>query len=127
MSIESELRYTEEHEWVSCKDEIATIGITSYAVEELGEIVYVDLPNIGDEFEQMSEFGTVESVKTLSSLYIPLTGEVCEVNTKLVNNPALLNESPYKEAWLVKIKVSDEKELDDLLTYEEYTAHLESL
>lgn len=127
MANPSTLKFTEEHEWVKLEGEVATIGISLHAVEELGEIVYVDLPKIGDQFEQMGEFGTVESVKTLSSLYMPMGGEIVQINTHLIKNPDELNESPYEDGWLVKIKVADEKEYDDLLTYSEYQQFLESL
>jgi glycine cleavage system H protein len=123
----SHLKFTEEHEWVNLEGDIATIGISLHAAEELGEIVYVDLPAVGTQFEQMDEFGTVESVKTLSSLYMPVGGEVTEVNKHLVKEPGAINESPYEDGWLVKIKVADEKEVDDLMTYSEYQQFLETL
>ncbi len=125
--VTSHLKFTEEHEWVKLDGDVATIGISLHASEELGEIVYVDLPNTGSQFEQMDEFGTVESVKTLSSLYMPVGGEVVEINKTLVKEPGLINESPYEDGWLVKIKVADEKEVDDLMTYSEYQQFLESL
>jgi len=123
----SHLKFTEEHEWVRKDGDVAVIGISTYAADELGEIVYVDLPSKLAQFEQMQEFGTIESVKTLSSLYMPVTGEVCDVNNAVVKNPGLINESPYEEGWLVKVKLSDEKELDDLMTHAEYQNYLESL
>lgn len=123
----SALRYTEEHEWVALEGQIATVGITAHATEELGEIVYVDLPEIGRQIDQMEEFGTVESVKTLSSLYSPMSGEISQNNKAVVKNPELLNESPYEEAWLIKIKVADANEYDDLMTYTEYQQYLENL
>lgn len=125
--IPSDLKYTEEHEWVRQDNEHAVIGITDYAVEELGEIVFVDLPPLGRQIKQMDEFGSVESVKTISSLYLPVTGEIVEVNQELANNPGFVNESPYEEGWLVKVSLSDEKELDDLMTAEEYKNYLETL
>lgn len=121
------LKYTEEHEWVSLSGEIATVGITSHATDELGEIVYVDLPEIGRQIDQMEEFGTVESVKTLSSLYLPLGGEIHQVNQNVVKNPGLLNESPYEEGWLIKVKVSDEKEYENLMSQAQYQQYLETL
>ncbi len=125
--VPSGLKFTEEHEWVRLEGDIATVGISEHAAEELGEIVYVDLPEQGRPIGQMEEFGTVESVKTLSSLYLPMGGEVLEVNKSLSGNPGLINESPYEEGWLIKIKVSDEKEYDDLLAYSEYQQYLEGL
>lgn len=125
--IPSDLKYTEEHEWIRQHNEHAVIGITDYAVEELGEIVFVDLPPIGRQIKQMDEFGSVESVKTISSLYLPVTGEIVEVNQELANNPGFVNESPYEEGWLVRVSLSDEKELDDLMTAEEYKNYLETL
>lgn len=119
--------YTEEHEWVSLNGDIATVGITNHATEELGEIVYVDLSAIGSPLRQMSEFGTVESVKTLSSLYSPVSGSIIEINKSLADNPSTINDSPYKDGWLIKVKVSEPDELNELMSSEEYTAHLESL
>ena len=123
----SALKYTEEHEWIALDGQIATVGITSHATEELGEIVYVDLPEIGRHIDQMEEFGTVESVKTLSSLYSPVSGEITQHNKAIVKNPELLNESPYEEGWLIKIKVADANEYDDLMSYAEYKQYLENL
>lgn len=125
--IPSDLKYTEEHEWVAIDGDTATVGITGYAAEELGEIVFVDLPKIGTEVNQMDEFGSVESVKTVSSLYLPLTGKVVEVNESVLKDPSLISEAPYEDGWLVKISLSDEKEIDDLLTADEYESHLEAL
>ncbi|MCP4049482.1 MAG: glycine cleavage system protein GcvH [bacterium] len=122
-----ELRYTQEHEWVLVEGDIATIGITAHANEELGEIVFVELPDTGYTFEQMEEFGSVESVKTVSSLYLPVSGEVVEVNNELVDNPGQINESPYNNGWIIKVKMVDQKEVDDLLTSEEYQQYLDNL
>ena len=119
------LKFTEEHEWIKLDGEIATIGISAHATEELGEIVYVDLPKLGTELEQMDEFGSVESVKTLSSLFSPMSGTVAESNPAVVKDPALINESPYEEGWLIKLKIADEKEYDDLMSYSEYQQFLE--
>lgn len=124
--IPNDLRYTEEHEWIRVENEIATVGITSHAVDELGEIVFVDLPEVGAQIEQMAEFGSVESVKTVSSLFLPISGEIIEINKELVNNPNLVNDSPYEDGWLVKVAMSDEKEADDLMTAGEYKSHLEN-
>jgi glycine cleavage system H protein len=122
-----ECKYTEDHEWVAVEGGIATIGISQHAINELGEIVYVELPNENNQVYQKDEFGTVESVKTVSSLYAPITGTIVEVNTLLEKNPEILNESPYSDGWLIKIEYSDENELIDLMTYEEYSSYLETL
>lgn len=123
--IPEELKYTEEHEWVRVDGDIAAIGITEHAADELGEIVFCDLPDSGDEFRQADEFGSVESVKTVSSLYIPISGEVIEVNEALNDSPQLANESPYGDGWLIRIKISDASELDSLMDAEKYTMFLE--
>ena len=125
--IPSDLKYTEEHEWVRVENDTAIVGITQHAVDELGEIVFVDLPEVGRQIGQMDEFGSVESVKTISSLYLPVGGEVIETNLELSKNPGYVNESPYEDGWLVKIALSDEKEIDDLMTPEEYKNFLETL
>lgn len=125
--IPSDLKYTEEHEWIRLEGDKAIVGITQHAIDELGDIVFVDLPEVGRQIGQMDEFGSVESVKTISSLYLPLTGEIIEVNTDLQKNPMALNESPYDDGWLVKVSISDEKEIDDLMTADEYKSYLETL
>ncbi len=128
MAIPSELKYTEEHEWVRVeKKDIVTVGITEYATEELGDIVFVDLPEVGAEFEQMSEFGSVESVKTVSNLYLPVSGEITEVNSEVAESPETVTNSPYDDGWLVKVKLADPGELDDLMTADEYKAFIENL
>ena len=126
--VPSELKYTEDHEWVKVtEDNVALIGITDYATEELGEIVYVELPEIGDEVIQGDEFGSVESVKSLSSLFSPISGEVLSVNSGLVDQPATLNDSPFEDGWLIRVKFADNDEIDDLMTAEEYSVFKESL
>ena len=122
-----DLKYTEEHEWVRVENDTAIVGITQHAVDELGEIVFVDLPQVGRQIGQMDEFGSVESVKTISSLYLPIGGEVLETNQELSKNPGYVNESPYDDGWLVKVALADEKEIDDLMTPEEYKNFLEAL
>lgn len=122
-----DLKYTEEHEWVRVENDTAIVGITQHAVDELGEIVFVDLPQVGRQIGQMDEFGSVESVKTISSLYLPIGGEVLEINQELSKNPGYVNESPYDDGWLVKVSLADEKEIDDLMTPEEYKNFLEAL
>ena len=121
-----EYRYTREHEWIKLEGERATIGITHYAQEQLGDIVFVELPKAGAEFAALEAFGTVESVKAVSELYSPVSGRVEEVNTSLNENPALLNREPHGAAWLIKVRVKDPSELNSLLTAEQYEAFLES-
>ena len=127
MMLLDNVKYTQEHEWVLLEDDIATIGISGHAIEELGDIVFVELPKVGSEFSQMDELGTVESVKTVSSLYIPLSGSIVEVNETLQDAPEMVNEAPYGDGWLIKVKIDDRAEYDDLMTSEEYEAYLESL
>lgn len=116
----SDLYYSEEHEWVKVEGNMATIGITDYAQDALGDIVFVELPNIDDEFTQMDEIGVLESVKTVSNIYIPVSGRILEVNEAVIEEPALVNSSPYDEGWLVKVELYEKSELDDLNTSEEY-------
>jgi len=120
MEIPAGLRYSKEHEWVATEDEVATIGITDYAQEQLGEIVYVELPAVGDKISKDDAFGVVESVKAVSDIYAPVSGTVVEVNQELPESPEMINEDPYGDGWLVKVKVSDTSELEDLLDNEEY-------
>lgn len=123
----AELRYTEEHEWVRVEGNLAVIGITSYATNELGEIVFVELPSLNVELSQMDEFGSVESVKTVSSLYVPISGKVVETNKSLEEHPDMINDSPYEDGWICKVKIADEAELDSLMTSEDYQQYLETL
>jgi len=127
MMLLNNVKYTQEHEWVLLEGDVATIGISSYAIDELGDIVFVELPKVGTEFSQMDELGTVESVKTVSSLYIPLSGAIVEVNETLQDAPETVNEAPYGNGWLIKVKIDDRAEYDDLMTSEEYETYLESL
>ncbi|HKD66410.1 MAG TPA: glycine cleavage system protein GcvH [Candidatus Binataceae bacterium] len=120
MEIPAGLRYSKEHEWVATEEEVATIGITDYAQEQLGEIVYVELPAVGDKISKDDAFGVVESVKAVSDIYAPVSGTVVEVNQELPESPEMINEDPYGDGWLVKVKVSDTSELDDLLDNDEY-------
>jgi glycine cleavage system H protein len=119
MKIPSDLRYTKEHEWVSIDDGVATVGITDYAQSELGDIVFVELPEVGDEVEELESFGTIEAVKTVSELYSPVTGTVEEVNTLLEDKPELINEDPYGDGWMIKIKFSVLND-DELLSAKDY-------
>ena len=115
-----DLLYTKEHEWIRMSDNVGTVGITDFATKELGEVVYVELPKVGDKFKSGDAFGNVESVKAVSELFLPCTGEVIEVNEDLGNAPELLNEDPYGKAWLVQIRLKDPSETADLMSAEEY-------
>ncbi len=121
MSVPSELKYTREHEWIKDNgDGTATIGITDFAQGELGDIVFVELEDEGFDFSADDTFGTVEAVKTVSELYAPIDGEIAEVNEALEDDPELVNSDPYGEGWMVKIKVSDSSQLEQLLSADEY-------
>lgn len=122
MSLPKELKYSEEHEWVKVEGNQVRIGITDFAQSELGDIVFVELPEVGDDIEADEPFGSVESVKTVSELYAPLSGKVVAVNEDLDDSPELVNESPYEKAWMITIELSDESELDKLMTAEQYEA-----
>jgi len=116
------LLYTKDHEWVSIDGDIATIGITDFAQSELGDIVYLDVNTVGDSLNKHDVFGTVEAVKTVSDLFMPLSGEVLELNKKLDTNPELVNKDPYGEGWMVKVKMSNSTESSELLNAEAYKA-----
>ena len=120
MKIPEELKYTEEHEWVKIEDNIATIGITDFAQGELGDIVYLEIDSLDSEIALNEVFGTVEAVKTVSDLFMPVGGKVIEMNSTLEDKPELVNEDPYGEGWIIKIDVSDLSEVDNLLSPEEY-------
>lgn len=121
MNFPEELKYTREHEWLRDNgDGTATIGVTDFAQGELGDIVFVELEEEGFEFEQNEVFGTVEAVKTVSELYAPVSGEIIEINEELEDEPELVNSDPYGAGWMVKIKMSDSSELDDLMSADEY-------
>jgi|SRR5690554_450096 len=122
MKVLNDLFYSKEHEWVRVEGEEAYIGISDYAQHELGDIVYVELPEIDDEFEAEEDFGVVESVKAVSDLYMPVGGTIIEVNEELEDEPELINNDPY-ESWIIKIKMNDKSELDDLLSGEEYQTY----
>jgi glycine cleavage system H protein len=115
-----ELRYEESHEWVKIEGENARIGITDYAQSQLGDIVFVELPGVGDALRKGKEFGTVESVKAVAELYSPLSGEVLSINEALMDEPELLNKDPYNEGWMVEIRLSDAGEADSLMGKDEY-------
>lgn len=121
MAVPNELKYSKEHEWVKVEGNVATIGITEYAQSELGDIVFVELPEIDDEINEGDTFGSVESVKTVSELYAPISGKVVEVNEELEDSPEFVNESPYEKAWMVKVEISDESQIEALFTAEKYS------
>ena len=124
MTFPEDLKYTKEHEWVSIKDGVATIGITEHAQSELGEIVYVEIETVGEHVTKDEVFGTVEAVKTTSDLFMPLAGKVIEFNDQLNeeegDNPGIINEDPYGEGWIIKMEISDESEAADLLSASDY-------
>ncbi len=120
MNIPSELKYTKDHEWIKLEGNIATVGITDFAQGELGDIVYVEVETIDETLEKDEVFGSVEAVKTVSDLFLPLTGEIIEFNEALEDAPEKVNSDPYGEGWMVKIKISDTSEADELLSAEDY-------
>lgn len=122
MSYPDDLRYSKEHEWVRADESTATIGITSFAADELGDVVFVELPEVGSAMTQFSPFGVVESVKAVSDLFAPVSGEVVEVNEALRDAPELLNSDPFGEGWIVKVNLTDAAQLDGLLDAEGYAA-----
>ena len=124
MNIPSDLRYTKEHEWIRVEGEIAYVGITDYAQSELGEIVFVDINTEGETLAQDEVFGSVEAVKTVSDLNMPVAGEVLEINEAINDQPELVNNDPYGEGWMIKISVADPADLDTLLDAAGYQAHI---
>ncbi len=120
MNIPADLKYTKDHEWVKIDNEIATVGITDFAQGELGDIVYIEVDSIGENLESESVFGTVEAVKTVSDLFMPLSGEIIEFNLELESRPELVNEDPYDSGWMIKIKLSDLKSVSNLLDSKQY-------
>lgn len=120
MNLPKELRYSEEHEWVKQEDGKVRIGITDFAQSELGDIVFVELPSVGDTVTADEPFGSVESVKTVSELYAPVSGTVVEINEELDESPEFVNESPYEKAWMIVIEPSDASQIDALMTAEQY-------
>ena len=120
VEIRDDLKYTKEHEWVRLEGDKATMGITDYAQKELGDVVFVELPEVGKEVEQMKPFGTIEAVKAVSDIFSPLSGEVIEINTKLQSQSNLINSDPYGEGWIIQIMIKNPKELDALLSPADY-------
>ena len=121
MEIRENLKYTKDHEWISVDGDIATVGITDFAQSELGDIVYVEVDTIDESLNKDDVFGTVEAVKTVSDLFIPVSGEILEFNESLNDNPELINESPYDEGWIIKMKVEDSDQLSELLDSKSYS------
>jgi glycine cleavage system H protein len=120
MNIPENLKYTKDHEWLKVEDNLATIGITEFAQGELGDIVFVEVDTEGESLDMEEVFGTIEAVKTVSDLFMPITGEVTEFNETLEDEPELINSSPYDKGWIVKVEMSEISELDNLLSAEEY-------
>lgn len=124
MNVPKDLKYTKDHEWVKINGEIATIGITDFAQGELGDIVYVEVDTLNEMLEKEEVFGTVEAVKTVSDLFMPISGEIIEFNESLETNPEKVNEDPYNEGWMIKLKVNDMSDLDDLLSPSDYESSI---
>ena len=120
MNIPENLKYTKDHEWIKIDSDIATIGITSFAQSELGDIVFIDVDTEGEELEKEEVFGTIEAVKTVSDLFMPVSGEVIEFNESLEDTPELINSDPYSDGWIIKVSISDASTLDKLLSSDEY-------
>jgi len=125
MDLPKDLFYTENHEWLALDGDEATIGITEYAQDEMGDVVFVELPEVGEGFEQFDSFGVVESVKAVSDIYIPTGGKVLAINEDLFEQPELINEEPYDGGWLIKIKITDKDELESLMNHDEYDRFME--
>ena len=125
MEFPEEFKYTEEHEWVQVEGDIVTVGITDFAQDALGDIVFVELPEVGYQAEAGKTFGVVESVKAVSDIYSPVSGEVVEINEELPDTPELVNTSPYEGAWMLKIKLTNPAELDEMLDADAYQAFVE--
>ena len=122
MNFPQNLKYTNEHEWIRVEGDMAYVGITDYAQEQLGDIVFVNIPTVGESLEANETFGTIEVVKTISDLFLPVAGEVIEQNESLEENPELVNKDPYGEGWLIKMKPANLKDIEDLLDAEAYKA-----
>ena len=126
MNIPEELKYTEEHEWVRIEDNIAVVGITDFAQGELGDIVYLEIDTLDSQIDSNQVFGTVEAVKTVSDLFMPIAGKVIEVNASLEDKPELVNEDPYGEGWIIKIDISEQSQIDSLLNPSDYKNLIDS-
>ena len=124
MSVPADLMYTAEHEWIMVDGEVTTVGITDWAQSELGDVVYVELPEVGSEVEQGEPFGTIEAVKAVSDLYSPVSGKVVEINSALDDDPMVINRDPYGEGWMAKIKIDSREEFDKLMDADSYKKHI---
>ena len=120
MNLPENLKYTDDHEWISVKDDVAIVGITDFAQSELGDIIFVEFPEIGLSVNQKDAAGTLEAVKTVADIYSPISGEIVEINDNLESNPELINENPYEDGWILKIKINNKEELDSLLSNSDY-------
>ena len=120
MSKQSNLLFTKEHEWLEVDGNEAKIGITNFAQSELGDIIFVELPDVGDSFDQHEVFGTIEAVKTVADLFMPISGEVISINDKIEDEPELINSNPFEDGWIIKIKIKDDAEKNDLLSDKQY-------
>jgi len=125
MNLPEDLKYTKDHEWVKIEGKTATVGITDFAQSELGDVVYVEVETVDEELDKDEVFGTVEAVKTVSDLFLPLSGKIIEFNENLEDEPEKVNEDPYGEGWMIKFEISDEKELNQLLDADAYQTHVE--
>jgi glycine cleavage system H protein len=125
VSYPDDLRYTAEHEWARLEGDVVTVGITDYATDQLGDVVFVELPEVGRRLDSAAAFGVVEAVKTVSDLYAPVAGEVVEVNGALSDNPAMVNQSPYGDGWMIKLRVADRNVLQKLMSSEDYARMIE--
>ncbi len=126
MNFPDDLKYSRSHEWVRREGKEAVVGLTDYAQEELGDIVYVELPSEGEEVEKETAFGVVESVKATEDLYSPVSGRILEINTPLDDTPEMVNEDPYGDGWLIRLEMADPAELEDLMSAEQYRAYVEA-
>jgi glycine cleavage system H protein len=124
MNIPSELKYTKEHEWIKCNGNEALVGITDYAQSELGDIVFIEIDTVGNEIDKEQSFGTIEAVKTVSDVFMPVSGKIIEKNPKIEETPEIVNKDPYGEGWLVRIIIKDNSQLNDLLSAEAYKKHI---
>ncbi len=124
MSIPTDLKYSKDHEWVRVEGDVATVGITAYAQGELGDIVFVEVDTVGETMDKEEVFGSVEAVKTVSDLYMPISGEILEFNESLNDGPETVNSDPYGAGWMIKIRITDSAELEELMDAEAYSAHI---
>ncbi len=125
MNLPADLKYTKEHEWTKIEGNIVTIGVTEFAQSELGDIAWLEMPDIGDETRIGEAFGTIEAVKTVEDLYAPVSGKIVEINSELLDSPELVNDDPYGKGWIVKIELSDESEIAKLLSADDYAGLIE--